>query len=54
MKTIQKELGEDNQTVELDELKAKIADAKMSAEAEKEHCDVMRDFCAETEILVRK
>ena len=35
MKTIQKELGEDNQTVELDELKAKIADAKMSAEAEK-------------------
>ena len=35
MKTIQKELGEDNQTVELDELKAKIADAKMTAEAEK-------------------
>ena len=35
MKTNQKELGEDNQTVELDELKAKIADAKMTAEAEK-------------------
>ena len=35
MKTIQKELGEDNQTVELDELKAKITDAKMTAEAEK-------------------
>ena len=35
MKTIQKELGEDNQTVELDELKAKIADAKMTGDAEK-------------------
>lgn len=35
MKTIQKELGEDNQTVELDELRAKIADAKMTGDAEK-------------------
>ena len=35
MKTIQKELGEDNQTVELDDLRAKIADAKMTADAEK-------------------
>ena len=35
MKTIQKELGEDNQTVELDELRAKIADAKMAGDAEK-------------------
>ena len=35
MKTIQKELGEDNQTVELDDLRAKIADAKMTGDAEK-------------------
>ena len=35
MKTIQKELGEDNQTVELDELRAKIADAKMTKDADK-------------------
>ncbi|MEE3139070.1 MAG: endopeptidase La [Candidatus Neomarinimicrobiota bacterium] len=35
MKTIQKELGEDNQTVEIDDLRAKIADAKMTADAEK-------------------
>ena len=35
MKTIQKELGEDNQTVELDELRVKIADAKMTGDAEK-------------------
>ncbi len=35
MKTIQKELGEDNQTVELDELREKIADAKMAGDAEK-------------------
>ena len=33
MKTIQKELGEDSQTVELDELKKKIEDVKMSDEA---------------------
>ena len=35
MKTIQKELGEDNQTVELDELTKKIDDVKMSEEATK-------------------
>jgi ATP-dependent Lon protease len=35
MKTIQKELGEDNQTVELDELTKKIDDVKMSKEATK-------------------
>ena len=35
MKTIQKELGEDNQTVELDELAKKIDDVKMSEEATK-------------------
>jgi len=35
MKTIQKELGEDSQTVELDELKKKIEDVKMSDEANK-------------------
>ena len=35
MKTIQKELGEDNQTVELDELAQKIDDVKMSKEATK-------------------
>ena len=35
MKTIQKELGEDNQTVELDELSKKIDDVKMSEEATK-------------------
>jgi ATP-dependent Lon protease len=35
MKTIQKELGEDNQTVELDELTKKIDDVKMSDEATK-------------------
>ena len=35
MKTIQKELGEDSQTVELDELKQKIDDVKMSEEATK-------------------
>jgi ATP-dependent Lon protease len=33
MKAIQKELGEDNQTVELDDLKKKIDDAKMSKQA---------------------
>ena len=35
MKTIQKELGEDNQTVELDELTKKIDDVKISEEATK-------------------
>ena len=35
MKAIQKELGEDNQTVELDELAKKIDDVKMSEEATK-------------------
>ena len=35
MKTIQKELGEDNQTVELDELTKKIDDVKMSDDATK-------------------
>ena len=35
MKTIQKELGEDSQTVELDDLKKKIEDVKMSDEANK-------------------
>ena len=35
MKTIQKELGEDNQTVELDELTKKIDDVGMSKEATK-------------------
>ena len=35
MKTIQKELGEDSQTVELDDLKKKIDEVKMSDEANK-------------------